>query len=189
MAYTKGYPYTVSRITVAAWDFTAEAYGTPASFNSAQGINVDPQLDTDMLKNYGAMERALSILTHYEGAVVRAGIDAAVQMIVEGITSSLSGSTRQVLGMAGGVNAPYFGLIAHLPMDDGYVMLWGHPLCMAASQMAIEIEQNKFALPEFKYNALRLRIANGNTFPIAKPIVYASDPGAITDFKGFFAIA
>lgn len=192
MALNKQLPYSVARIEVAAWNQVTEQYGTPYSFRFAQGFENDPQIDDDLLKNLGAMERALSILTHYEGTVLQAGLDAQAAVILYNINNTTSGpSGQEVLTQKiyGGVNAPYFGLIAWLPTDEGNLLAWGFPFCHTSTRPSIQMEQNKFSLPEFTFNALRLRLADNTPLPIAVPKAYTVEPSYPTDFNAFFEVS
>lgn len=184
-------PYSVSKIEVAAWNQVDEEFGTPYSFRFAQGYEGDPQLDEDILKNLGASERALSILTHYEGTVMQAGLDAEAAVILYNMTNNITGSPGtqvRTMRLYGGLNAPYFGIIIWMPTDEGSLVGWGFPFCIATTRLTINIEQNKFTLPEFTFNALRNRLADGTVLPIAVPKVYEAAPSYPTDFDTFFGI-
>lgn len=185
--------YSIDSMDVAALDITANSYGTPASMLWVQGFEPDSQIADDDLMNRGALERSLSVLTHYEGTIMGAGLQAAILAILQGSSNSLSGTTPnqvRLIDINGGTNAPYWGCIAHLPIDQSGVLLWGFAMCQLSNRLSGSMEQNQFVVPELEFRALRYRNTDGTTtLPIAKLKVYETDPGAITDFDAWFGMS
>ena len=188
----KTYPYSITLFQVAALNLSTESYGTPASFDKVQGFEPDPQVDEDSIKAAGAVERYLSVLTEYEWSVGNASIQAPVLSILDATSNYLSGLTPnqvRTLDVYGGISSPYFGAIAHLPLDEGGVALWGFPFSKVMTRIGFEIEQNQFAIPEVTGKAGRWRMADGTLLPIVRISEHETDPGPVTDFDAFFGIA
>ncbi len=184
-------PYSINEVEVAQYNMTTEQWGSAVRFDKVGGFENDPQVDEDALKSKGAMERLLSVLTHYEGTIIGAGVDSAVLNILDNTTNTLTGTAGsyiRTMDIYGGNASPYFGLIAHLPADDGSVVMLAFPFCVCTTRLNLSMEQNKFVLPEVGFKAARLRKTNGSVWPIMRTRSYEAGQQALpTNFTTFFA--
>jgi len=181
--------YSVRTAKVWAWDPSAETYGTGVEIPNLQGFSVEPQHDTDELKNLGAIEETLSVLTSMDISISLGGIHWVSMAVMQGTNNSSSGGDTNINEDEGGDDLPYFALAVALPLKSGKEAHLYFPKCQLQSNVPLDIsDQNQFVIPDVDIKAMRLRTAAGNTYPVRKYFEKASET-ALADIDTVFTIA
>lgn len=181
-------PYSVRAMSVATWNPLTEQWGTPVSVTNLQTINLGPEHDTDLLKILGANEDALSVLTHLTLQATFGGIDWATMAIMAGMSDASSGGAVHINDYeGGGEGLPFFGGVLALPLQGSGDFHIYVPKCQLSTYPPLDIEQNKFALPQIDITALRLRLADNTVYKIARHKVYNSVTTLPANFNTAFA--
>ena len=142
--------YTLTDCVVAAYNPTANTYGTPAALAHGQVVEVEPEADQDKLRSYGAYARGLSVLIGAKLKVKHGGIDFSVLAILTGMSNYTSGLTPNQVRTsdvdAGGQGLPRFGLLGVAATDDGGNLVVGLRNCLLDMfpKWTLDGEANKF---------------------------------------------
>jgi hypothetical protein len=185
--------YTLSKLAVAAYNITANTYGTPATLALGQEMDVDSEADNDKLASYGRNIRLLSVI---KGGVIKlgtGGISFAGLVIVAGITSAESGSTpnqaRKATFPAGGAGLPYFGAIGESPTDDGGIEVVGLQACKLDKYPSRKYDgkTNKFNMTDTDGSFVPVDIAGVAVAMVIRTYETASDWTTPTTGPGFLA--
>lgn len=186
MGFSK--PYSVSAFSVAPFNPLTNLWGTPVSAINLQSMSVGPEHDTDLMKIFGANEEALSVLTHIITNLTFGGLDWASLAVMAGMADESSGGDLHINDYeGGGEGLPYFGAITVFPLKGGQELHVYLPKNMLNSYPPLDIEQNKFALPQMDMTTTRLRLDNNDTYKILRTIVKATKTAIPTDFNVAFA--
>lgn len=160
--------FTLTDLLVAAYNITANTYGTPASMAVGQTLEVESDHDTDKLAGYGAYRRLLSVAKGAKLKFGGGGIDSNVVAILAGATNSTSGTTpnqrRRQLFSAGGGGLPYFGVIGVAATDDGGLALIGLQCCKLDKYPTIKADgkENKFNMWESEGYAIPIAVSGSD---------------------------
>ena len=160
--------YTLTSLIVAAYNPTANTYGTPEMIADGQMLGVEPEADNDKLRGYGQNRRGLSVVIGAKVSFKAGGIDfSALSLMcnVVNTTTGASGSQVRRTPMVGGGNGlPYFGAIGVGAVDGGGVAVIGVPMIKLDTYPKYELngETNKFILWETAGYAF---IPSGLTYP------------------------
>jgi hypothetical protein len=188
--------YTLTDVIVAAYDKSADTYGTPAALAGGQLVDVEPEADNDQLPAYGYTEELLSVVRHAKVKFGAGGVDRSVLAIVNGVANATSGSgdtqhatTRFV---AGGSGLPYFGLIGVGATTDGGVAVVGLPGVKLNTFMKFMLDgkENKFNTSEVEGMAIPILLGTSPQLMVVKSIRTAGAwvaPTSGANFKAFFA--
>ncbi len=126
--------YTMSGLLVASYNPTADTYGTPALVSGGQTLDVEPEADTDQLREYGAIVETLAVIKGAKLKFSTGGYDYSVVAILSGFAEVISGTdpnqkrTMKVKGSGRGMG--YFGAIGEAEATDGSKVLVGLPKAM-----------------------------------------------------------
>lgn len=173
--------YTLVDVIVAAYNKTANTYGTPAALAQGQIVEVEPQADNDQLRGYGVITALLSVITSAKIKVGAGGVDSNVMAILGGITNATSGSGSNQVRVqkwnAGGSGLPYFGMIGVAATDDGGYKIIGLQCCKldAFPKYTLDGKENKFNLSETDGMAIPVAISTVSQLIIARDVQAASD--------------
>lgn len=182
-------PYLARAISVALWNASTETYGTPVSVNNIQGISFEPTMDNDEMQVLGANEESLAVLKGMDVSMQFGGLDWSSLAIMQGTNDASSGGATHVNEDEGGQNLPYFGLVAAISLHGGREAHVYLPKCQLDSRVPLDIsDQNQFVMPEIDAKALRLRLADGTTFPIRSWREYETETTLPTDFDTAFGL-
>ena len=181
-------PYSVRAFSVATYNPITEVWGTPSAVINLQTISYGPEHDTDMMKILGANEAGLSILTHTSDQATFGGIDWPTMAIMAGMLDASSGAAVHINDLiGGGQGLPYFGGIAALPLEGGGDFHVYTPFYQLETYPPLELEQNKFALPQISMNGLRLRQADNSVYAVQRWKVYNTVTAIPADFNVAFS--
>jgi len=139
---------------IAAYDFALGTYDTPISLDADQQFTVEPESDTDVMKDSGQTSRLLSVLTGAKVTIGAGGMDFDEIVIMEGgtLTSSTDGGdTIQIVTTpSGGAGFPYFGAIGEAASDSGNVIVVGVRAIKLDNALKKEFSgtENKFLVNE-----------------------------------------
>lgn len=188
--------YTLTDVIVAAYDKSADTYGTPAALAGGQIVDVEPEADTDELRAWGYIEEVLAVNIAAKVSFGAGGVDRSVLAIVNGVANATSGSgdtqhatTRFV---AGGAGMPYFGLIGVGATTDGGVAVVGLPAVKLNSFMKFMLDgkENKFNTSEVEGRAIPILLGANAQLMVVKSIRTVAAwvaPTSGANFKAFFA--
>ncbi len=184
-------PYTLSDFVVAAYNPTADTYGSPASVAGGQLLEVEPETDTDKLRAYGAYVRGLAVHIGAKLTWSAGGVDFSVAAIISGVSNQTSGADpNQVRTMdlrAGGSGMGRFGVLGMAVTDDGGLFIVGLRNCLLDkfSKWSLDGKTNKF----FTGDVPGYAFAVGGQLMRSKQHQTASGftvPADGTAFKAFF---
>jgi hypothetical protein len=184
-------PYGIRAAKVAAWDASAETWGTPVVVRNLQSITIKPVMDNDKMRIYGADEHALAIIVAEELEMEFGGIDSEADEIMTGRTATDSGSgaseTRR-RKTEGGEDLPYFGMAVQIAVDGGGDIHVYFPRVKLKSLLGIEMaKENKFAIPKVTADVLRLRLDDGTTmYPVRDEVEHKVATALTSDFNTAF---
>lgn len=182
-------PFGVRTSTVWLWDADTETYGTGVETQSLQAVSFDPQHDTDMLRVLGVVEETLSVFTHIAGSADFGGIDWASMSVMLGTDDSSSGANTHQNDDEGGDDLPYFGWAFAIPLKNGKEAHVYLPKVQLQKRVPLELTaENQFAIPSIDFMAMRLRLADGTTYPVRKYFEKASST-ALADIDGVIGLA
>jgi hypothetical protein len=155
--------YTLSDLVVAAYDITANTYGTPISAAIGQSLEVDAEHDTDKLQGYGVTMRLLSVPRGAKIKLGMGGVDFDFLAAVAGISNYLSNLSPNQQGRsrfpAGGSGLPYFGAIGVSATDDGGLAAIGLQAC--------KLDKYPTWTADGKTNKFNMSEVNGYAVPVA----------------------
>lgn len=119
--------YSLNEVLVVSYDIVADTYGTPAGLEGDQEFEVDPQTDTDTLRDSGKMVRKLAITVGANIKIAAGGFDWNVLAILfDAATSTSGGTPNQVRTITyPNKSLPYFGAMGVAETDDGGVAVVG----------------------------------------------------------------
>ena len=185
--------YTLSDLIVAAYNKTANTYGTPATMASGQTLEVDSEHDTDKLQGYGVTTGLLSVARGAKLKFGGGGVDTDVMALISGISNYTSGLTpnqmRRSRFPAGGAGLPYFGCIGVGPTDDGGILAVGLQACKLDKFPPFKFDgkTNKFNMWECDGYAMPILISGSYFLHCARYYETASQWVAPTTGANFLA--
>jgi hypothetical protein len=154
-----------------------------------QGIKITPTMDNDEMRGFGSLEHLLAVLVGAEVELDFGGIDKDTEVVMTGFASSSSGSgasEQRSTRYEGADNLPYFAYQVQIIADDegdGHILL---PRMKLDSLLPLEIaKENKFAMPNVKAKAVRLRKADNSLYPVFDFIEHAT----VTALSSTFTMA
>jgi len=115
------YPYGLYQILIAAYNATADTYSTPVDLEADQKFDVDPQADTDQMRDSGQITRTLAVYTHANVTIGKGGISYEALGVLAG---AYYGADYAYV-RSGGSGLPYFGAMGVVPTDDGKIIVAG----------------------------------------------------------------
>jgi hypothetical protein len=187
--------YRLREILLASFDQVPDTYGAPISLDGDQMMEVDPQADTDMLRDSGRNRRALAVVTHGDINLQAGGFDWGSIAILTGATAETCGSTpsrvREVLYPE---LLPYFGAIGVADTDDDGVFVVGLRMCKLNKRFKYTFDgtQNRFMVND-DLGGVALFYDDGTNDIMDKVRVYetAADwdtakPSDGAEFRSFF---
>jgi hypothetical protein len=158
----KLYPYTLTEIMIAAYTRDTDVYGTPIALEADHQFTVEPQADTDQMRDSGQITRALTVVTSANVTIGAGGVDFDELVILEGAvkTTYVQGGGNVIAAQtaAGGAGLPYFGAIGRAATDAGEVAVVGIR-CMklnAPLKKQFDGTANKFMVNEAQGIALAI---------------------------------
>ncbi len=153
-------PYSLVEILIAAYTRSTDEYGTPLSLEADQIFEVDPQADTDQMRDSGGVARFLSVKTHATTRIQGGGMSfAALGVMIGAVETDNSSSTPNLVRTLSKRNAglilPYFGAIGVAPSDDGSLLVCGLRAVMLDKEPKFTFDgtSNKFNVAEMAGNA------------------------------------
>lgn len=184
--------YRAIAAKAAGWDASAETWNTPVAMPNLGAISLTPIMENDERNVYGARERFLSVLVGVEVSLEFTGKDEPSAAEMTGFTSTTTGSGASEVRktrFTGGTNLPYFGLAVQIEADDGGDVHLYIPYLKLDSLLAMEMQsENKFVIPTVTAKAGRLRLANGNLYPVYDEIEHPSLTTLTSDFNTDFLV-
>lgn len=159
--------YSLKALLVCRWNMVSSAFeGGVATLDSDQMLSVEPQSDTDQLRDSGRISRALAVATHADLTLNNGGIDFSALAVLTGSSTATSSTTpnrrRRMKYTAGGPGLPYFGVIGEGFTDDGGLVIVGLKICKLNVFPKIELDgtENKFVISECE--GIAIPDANGD---------------------------
>jgi hypothetical protein len=142
------YAFTLESIMIASYDITADTYGTPYNLDADQILDFDPQSDTDMMRDSGAVSRLLAVMTHANFTITQGGMDPIALGI---ITNGVSGESYWE-PEAGKGGLKYFGVLGVASLDNDGVIVGGLRACKldTAPMLKFDGQANKFTVSDMK---------------------------------------
>jgi hypothetical protein len=187
---------TLSDLLVAAYNISANTYGTPASMAVGQTLEIDWDFDNDDLVGYGATSRISSVPRAAKLKFGGGGVDSNIMAIIAGISNATSLATahrrrRQLFGA--GNQLPYFGCIGVADTDDGGVCVLGLQSCKLSKYPTFKADgkTNKFNMWESDGKATQVAIGGVNYFLVKQDYETKADwtavlPATGANFLAFF---
>lgn len=181
---------------MAAYNITANTYGTPISAAIGQTLEVDPEHDTDKLPGYGVTMRLLSVARGAKIKIGMGGVDVDFLAVTAGVSNYTSNLTpnqrRRTRFPAGGAGLPYFGAIGLTPTDDGGVAAIGLQGCKLDKypKYTADGKTNKFNMSEIEGYAIPVAISSVLYLMTVRTYETAAlwtAPASGADFLAFFA--
>lgn len=152
---TKRYVYTLNRIQVAAYDPDTGVYSSPLSLEADHQFMVEPETDTDKMRDSGQITRGLSVYVGAKVTIGYGGLDFDELAVLEGGTKTAyvdaAAKSIPVLKTApGGSGLPYFGAIGEAASDGGEVIVVGLAAVKLDTPLKKEFNgtENKFMVQE-----------------------------------------
>lgn len=190
---SKIYPYTLNRVMIAAYDFSAGTYSTPVSLAADQQFTIEPETDTDQLRDSGQIARLLTVYIGAKITIGAGGMDFDEMAIMEGGTKTTStDGSDDILALktaSGGAGLPYFGVIGEAASDTGNVVVAGVRAIKLDMPLKKEFSgtENKFLVQE----ATGYAVAINNVVDVIKDFPDAASwasnmPVNGYDFGAFF---
>lgn len=186
-------PFSLVEILIASYTAFGD-YGTPVSLDIDQMLSLEPQADTDDLRDSGAITDGLTVVTHATGTIGFGGITLSALNIMTGTSSASSGTTpNRVVTRnwdAGANGLPYFAAIGVARASGNQRKIIAIPklLLDAYPTFTMDGTENKFIINEVAFRAFADG-ANSRVF-IEKDYETASDyttPTTAETFEAFFA--
>ena len=174
------YPFTLEALYIASHNRASDTYGIPYGLEADQIIEVDPQADTDMMRDSGQVTRGLTVVTHATITLTQGGMDfVALGILANGVSGQ-----SQFKPEAGGDGLKYFGAIGVARLDGGEVMAIGLRSCKLDTipPMKLDGQANKFNVSDMKGKAFAVgnriyifqRYASLSAWELARPTDGAS---------------
>lgn len=188
--------FTLSDLLVAAYNITANTYGTPVSAALGQTLDIDPEHDTDKLPAYGVTGRLLSVTRGAKIKIGHGGVDVDFLAVTGGVSNYTSNLTpnqrRRTRYPAGGAGLPYFGAIGVTATDDGGIAAVGLQACKLDKfpKFTADGKTNKFNMSESEGYAIPIAISGSLYLMTVRTYETASlwtAPANGTDFLAFFS--
>ena len=120
--------YSLSEVLVSAYNITADTYADAiGNLDSDQMVEIDPQADTDELRDSGKVTRLLAVTIKLAGKISHGGYDWDVLAAICGVSNATSGTTpnRVRTTTIPTKKLGYFGLIGVMDTDDDGVIVVG----------------------------------------------------------------
>lgn len=146
------YPFTLQSLQIASFDITADTYGIPYDLDADQIMEIDPQADTDMMRDSGSVTRLLTVLTHANFTITQGGMDLlALGTMVNGVSGQ---SYFEPEAGKGGLK--YFGVMGVASLDNDGVIVGGLRACKldTAPMLKMDGQANKFSVSDMKGKAI-----------------------------------
>lgn len=146
--------FTLSGLIVASYNPIADTYGTPAVVSGGQTLDVEPEADTDQLREYGSIVELLAVIKGAKLKLSAGGYDYSVFAILSGFAETISGTDpnqkRTMKVKTGGSGMKYFGAIGEGEATDGSKVLVGLPKAMLNTfpKAMFNGTENKFSTSE-----------------------------------------
>ena len=154
------FPFTLHSVLIASYDIGADTYGTPYDLDADQIVELDPQADTDQMRDSGAITRLLSVMTHANFTITQGGMD---MMLLGIITNGASGQSywEPEAGLDG---LKYFGFIGVASIDNGGVVVCGVRAGKldTAPMIKFDGQTNKFSVADMKGKAIAVKTSGRN---------------------------
>lgn len=146
------YPFTLQSLMIASFNITADTYGTPYDLDADQILEFDPQADTDMMRDSGAVTRLLTVMTHANFTITQGGID---MLVLGTMVNGVSGESY-FEPEAGQGGLKYFGVLGVASLDNDGVIVGGLRACKldTAPMLKMDGQANKFSVSDMKGKAI-----------------------------------
>lgn len=154
------YPFTLQGIQIASYDISADTYGTPYDLDADQIMDIDPQADTDQMRDSGMITRLLTVITHANFSITQGGIDF---MALGTLTNGVSGQSYWE-PEAGKTGLKYFGVLGVASLDNDGVVVAGLRACKldTAPMVKFDGQSNKFSVGDMKGKAIAVTTSSVN---------------------------
>lgn len=158
-------PYRVAAANIWPYDSALETWGTYLALRNLSSFTATPQVDTDTMMVYGAIEHVLSVNTGFDLECMFGGLQQDAIDLITGRTRQESGAgdTEVWRGTSqDGDNKPYFAMAVQLSVDAGGGDVHVYfPRVKLFGDMPVELsENNAFVKPQVTFKAARLRMEN-----------------------------
>jgi hypothetical protein len=186
-------PFSLVEIVVASYTAFGD-YGTPVSLDIDQILTLEPQADTDDLRDSGAIVDGLTVVTHATGTIGFGGITLAALNIMTGNSSASTGAAgNRIITRnwdAGADGLPYFATIGVARASNAQRKVIAIPKMLLDTYPTFSLDgtENKFIINEVGFRAFADG-ANARVF-IEKDYEDATDyttPATAVEFEAFFA--
>lgn len=188
--------YLLTDLIVAAYNSVTDTYGTPVALAVGQSLMLEPEADTDELRNYGVIGDALAVPTKAKVTLGGGAIDRDAFVIMAGMSSYTSGLTPNrvvTMDVKAGEDGelPYFGAIGvSRATNSGLVAVGTQKIKLnTPPRFQLDGKANKFNIQEIE--GVALPVERSSQWMLLRPKFYetASDwtaPTTPADFKAFF---
>ncbi len=151
---SQNYIFTLNQVLIALHTRSTDTYGTPYDLDADQIFEVDPQADTDTMRDSGQVTRKLAVFTHANISITAGGVDFLALNI---LTNGTAGQSY-FKPVAGGAGLNYFGAIGVASSDEGKILVVGLRSCKLDTIPMIKFDgqTNKFNVSDMKGSALAI---------------------------------
>lgn len=178
--------YTLTDLQIASYTPSTDTYGTAASLQDGQTLEMKPQSDNDQMRGYGVIKRLLAIPTHVEFKISQGGVEFAVLSIATGIATISSSSTptrtQRLKLTGGGEGLPYIGIVGKAAAEGGGDLWVGIPKAKLNGYPATMFDGNKNAY--FMSEMEGKGAANDNGLLV---VLFAHETATAIDFNTVFS--